>query len=80
MFDTFGKNRPSPDNEDEYRYAYKKLNPRAERKDTLDIACVVSITGILGHGLMEQSPNRAKDDDWHRVYDFIPDTEIRKVM
>lgn len=73
---TLAKNRPSPSNEEDYKRAYRKLNPSAERKDNYDIACVTSLTGIKGYALMDESENRSHDDEYHWVYDFISDTEL----
>ena len=74
------KNRPSPVNEDEYRAAYLKTNPSAGNKDKMDIACVISLLGVKGHGLMDQSENRSKDNNYHWVYDFVSDSELEKLM
>lgn len=71
------KNWESPYNEDVYIAAYKKANPRAESKDGYDIACVVNENKVPGHALMKASKNRSKDTNYHWVYDFIPDYELR---
>ena len=80
MRNVLGKNRPSPLNEKDYIEAYKKLNPYALKDDTLDIAAVISLDGIKGHGLLPQGINRSHDDKLHRVIDFIPDSELRKLF
>ena len=41
------KNVKSPKNEKQYINAYKELNPRANRKDNLDVAAVVSVSGDI---------------------------------
>ena len=70
------RNRTSPWNEDDYRRAYLKVNPSAERKDGYDIACVITQYGTYGHGLMLASENRRKDNLLHDVYDFVADTDL----
>ena len=77
---TYAKNRPSPPNEDDYKRAYKKLVPSASNKDDRDISCVVSMSGINGHGLMDYSDNRSKDRDLHACYYFVEDTILRQYM
>lgn len=73
------KNRTSPKNENDYIEAYLKLNPMAKKVDGLDISAVTTKDGTRGHGLMNESLNRGKDKDYHRVKDFIPDKELHKV-
>ena len=73
-------NRKSPSNERAYISAYKELNPRANRRDNLDVAAVRSKDGIYGHALVSQSANRSKDRDRHIGQSFIPDRELRKQM
>lgn len=72
------KNRVSPKNEDKYIAAYMKENPAAKKKDNLDVAAVVTKDGIKGHGLLSQDINRSHDKDFHRVKNFIPDSELKK--
>lgn len=74
-----GKNRTSPKNESDYIEAYLQLNPTAKKVDGLDISAVITKDGTRGHGLMDESLNRSKDRDYHRVKDFIPDKELQKV-
>ncbi len=71
-------NRKSPANEDSYIKGYKELNPKAYKKDDLDIAAVKTKNGIKGHALMKQNINRSKDKNPHIGQDFIPDEVIRK--
>ena len=74
------KNRPSSKNEVDYIRAYKQVNPSAEKPDGKDIAAVRTKSGVSGHALMKPSNNRSKDKDFHRGENFIPDTELRKMM
>ena len=74
------KNVKSPKNEQQYINAYKDLNPRAKRKDNLDVAAVVSASGERGHALVNQKPNRSHDTDYHRGQNFISNEELRKHM
>ena len=71
-------NRKSPSNEADLINAYKELNPRACRKDNLDIAAVRTKDGTPGHALLNQSINRSKDRDNHIGQNFIPDKELKK--
>ena len=77
MENRIGKNRKSPSNEDMYIKAYLKRNPSAEKKDGLDIAAVVAKDGTRGHGLLPEEFNRSRDRENHRVFDFIPDSELK---
>lgn len=70
-------NRKSPSNEADLINAYKELNPRACRKDNLDIAAVRSKDGTPGHALLNQSINRSKDRENHIGQNFIPDKELK---
>ena len=74
------KNRPSPFNEDDYIEAYKKAVPSAENEDNYDIAAVVTIEGIVGHAMMNQSYNRSHDNDYHLCRSFVSDDELRYYM
>lgn len=74
------KNRKSPSNEQDYINAYRELNPKACRRDNLDIACVTSKSGERGHALVNQSINRSKDNGYHRGTDFISDKDLKKKM
>lgn len=71
-------NRKSPSNEAALINAYKELNPRACKKDNLDIAAVRAKDGTPGHALLNQSINRGKDKENHIGQSFIPDTELKK--
>lgn len=71
-------NRRSPSNEADYISAYKEMNPRANRKDNLDVAAVRSKDGTLGHALVTQSANRSHDKNNHIGQNFIPDKELKK--
>ena len=73
-------NRRSPSNESQYNNAYRELNPRANRKDNLDIAAVKTKDGQLGHALVSQSANRSRDKGNHIGHDFISDKDLRKQM
>lgn len=72
------KNRKSPSNEQDYINAYKAMNPKACKKDNLDIACVTSKSGEKGHALIKQTINRSKDNEYHRGQDFISDKDLKK--
>ena len=74
------KNRPSPYNEDDYIEAYKKAVPSAENEDSYDIAAVVTIYGLVGHAMMNQSYNRSHDNDYHPCRNFVSDDELRYYM
>ena len=73
-------NRKSPTPEQDYIDAYLSLNPKAARKDHLDVSAVIAKDGTRGHALMNESFNRSKDRDRHVGYDFIPDKELKKHM
>lgn len=78
MQNKIGKNRPSPKNEDDYITAYLKQNPAAKKQDGMDIAAVTTKDGENGHGLLPEDINRGHDKDFHRVIDFIPDSQLKK--
>lgn len=78
MENKIGKNRTSPKNENDYIMAYIKANPIAKKHDGMDIAAVVTKDGIKGHGLLPEDINRSHDKEYHRVKNFISDTELRK--
>jgi len=78
MENRIGRNRPSPKNEAAMIEAYKQQNPKANRKDGMDVAAIVTKNGEKGHGLLPQEINRSHDHDYHRVYDFIPDCKLKK--
>ena len=71
-------NRKSPSNEAALINAYKELNPRACRKDHLDVAAVKLRDGTPGHALLDESINRSKDKGGHIGQNFIPDSELKK--
>jgi len=71
-------NRKSPPNEAALINAYKELNPRANRRDNLDVAAVRLKNGTPGHALVNQSINRSKDRENHIGQNFIPDKELKK--
>lgn len=74
-----GKNRRSPKNEEDCIAAYIKANPKAKRKDDMDIAAVITKDGIKGHGRLSESINRSHDTNYHRIIDFIADDELKKM-
>ena len=74
------KNVKSPKNERQYINAYKELNPKANKKDNLDVAAVVSASGERGHALVNQKYNRGHDTNYHRGKAFISNKELRKNM
>ena len=78
MENKIAKNRTSPRNENEYIAAYLKENPAAKKKDGMDIAAVITKDGIKGHGLLSEEKNRSHDEGYHRVKNFIPDSELKK--
>ena len=78
MENKIGKNRVSPKNEDAYITAYMKVNPLAKKHDGLDIAAVIAKDGTRGHGLLSEVINRGHDKDYHRIKNFIPDSELKK--
>ena len=65
-------------NEDDYIAAYLKANPEAKKQDGMDISAVITKDGIRGHGLLSEEINRSHDKDYHRVKNFIPDSELKK--
>ena len=73
-------NRKSPSNEADLISAYKELNPKACRKDNLDIAAVRAKDGTLGHALLNQGINRSKDRENHIGQSFISDKELKKQL
>ena len=78
MQNVIGKNRTSPNNEDDYISAYMKQNPAAKKQDGMDISAVIANDGTRGHGLLPEDINRSHDKDYHRVTNFIPDSELKK--
>ena len=44
----------------------------------MDISAVITKDGIRGHGLLSEEINRSHDKDYHRVKNFIPDSELKK--
>lgn len=78
MENKIGKNRTSPKNENDYIAAYLKANPAAKKQDGMDISAVITKDGIRGHGLLAEEINRSHDKDYHRVRNFIPDSELKK--
>ena len=78
MENKIGKNRTSPKNEDDYIAAYLKANPSAKKQDGMDISAVITKDGIRGHGLLSEGINRSHDKEYHRVKNFIPDSELKK--
>lgn len=80
MENRIARNRRSPRNEDDYIEAYLTVNPAAVKNDGMDISAVVTKDGISGHGLLNESINRSHDKEYHRVINFVPDSELRKKM
>jgi len=78
MENKHAKNRRSPKNEQDFIRAYLQKNPSAKKTDGLDVAAVVAKDGTKGHGLMPEKFNRSRDKEFHRVKDFIPDSELKK--
>jgi len=78
MENKIGKNRTSPKNESDYISAYIKANPSAKKRDGMDISAVITKDGVRGHGLLSEDINRSHNTDYHRVKNFIPDSELRK--
>ena len=78
MENRIAKNRKSPKNEGELIQAYLQKNPSAKKADGLDVAAVTAKDGTRGHALMAEEHNRSRDRDFHRVKDFIPDSELTK--
>ena len=78
MDNTIAKNRKSPNNEENYIAAYKKINSKANTQDNYDIAAVITKDGTRWHGLLPEDINRGHDENYHRVKNFIPDSELRK--
>lgn len=80
MENKIGKNRTSPKKEDDYIVAYLKANPAAKKQDGMDISAVITKEGIRGHGLLPEYINRSHDKDYHRIKNFIPDSELKKKL
>ena len=78
MENKIAKNRKSPQNEDQLINAYLQRNPSAKKADGLDVTAVIAKDGTKGHGLMPEEYNRSHDTDYHRVKNFIPDSELKK--
>ena len=78
MDNKIGRNRISPKNENDYISAYLRENPAAKKEERMDIAAVITKKGVKGHGLLPEEINRSHDKDYHRVKDFIPDSELKK--
>lgn len=78
MENKIAKNRISPKNENDYIASYLKENPAAKKQDGMDISAVITKDGIRGHGLLSEEINRGHDKDYHRVKNFIPDSELKK--
>lgn len=78
MENKIARNRTSPKNESEYIAAYLKQNPSAKKTDGLDVAAVMTKSGVKGHGLLSEENNRSHDKEYHRVKSFIPDSELKK--
>ena len=76
MKNKIAKNRTSPKNEQSLIAEYNKLNVSAKKQDGYDVSAVVDKDGTKGHALMKESFNRSRDDNYHRVKDFIPDDEL----
>ena len=72
------KNRTSPKNEALLNAMYHEMNPRSKKNDGLDIAAVITKDGTRGRGLLSEELNRSRDNKYHRVIDFIPDSELKK--
>lgn len=73
----WAKNRPSPADEDKWREAHKKCTGYDSANDGLDISAVVTSSGVYGHGLLDESDNRGRDDEYHRCYHFVSDTVLQ---
>lgn len=80
MENKIARNRRSPRNEDDYIEAYLVFNPAARKKDGMDISAVITKDGTPGHGLLNKSINRSHDKEYHRVTNFVPDSELKKKM
>lgn len=78
MENKIAKNITSPKNENDYIAAYLKENPAAKKQDGMDISAVITKDWIKGHGLLLEEKNRSHDKDYHRVKNFIPDSELKK--
>ena len=76
----WAKNRPSPKNEPELIEAYKKAVPVAANEDLYDISAVITIDGVIGHGLLYFADNRSKDDKYHKCYHFVSDYALKSFM
>jgi len=80
MENRIATNRKSPPNEKDYIRAYLEANPSAARKgDGLDIAAVKTKDGTTGYGLLAEKFNRSRDNEFHRVKDFISTAELKKI-
>ena len=81
MENKIAKNRKSPKDEPQLAAVYKQLNKSASKlNDGLDIAAVTAKDGTKGFGLLPEKFNRSKDNNFHRVKDFIPDSELKKAI
>lgn len=80
MENRIARNRKSPSNEEDFIAAYHKMNPSSNKPDGYDIGSVMSKNGEKGHALVQESINRSHDRDYHRVLDFISDTDLKKAM
>ncbi|MBR0492072.1 MAG: hypothetical protein IJJ82_08570 [Clostridia bacterium] len=78
MENRIAKNRTSPKNENDYIKAYQKLNSKSNIPDNLDVAAVIAKDGTRGHGLLPEAINRGHDKEYHRVKNFIADSELKK--
>ena len=76
----YAKNRPSPADEDDYRRAYLKVCPWAEKEDNYDISAVITFDGFYGHALMHYTNNRSHDKEYHICTHFVSDDELRNNM
>lgn len=81
MENRIARNRKSPSNEINYINAYKIANPAAKKQDGFDIGAVKAKDGTNGHAQVPEGINRSHDNkNYHRVQNFIADTELRKNM
>ena len=46
----------------------------------MDVAAVVTKDGVKGHGLLPEDINRGHDKEYHRIKNFIPDSELKKKL
>ena len=74
------KNRISPSNEDDYIHAFNNMFPNISKDDGLDISAVTTNDSVVGHALMHQSNNRARDTEYHTCYLFVSDDELEHYM